>query len=282
MRKRLFTFGCSYTQYHWPTWADIIGQDFEYFENWGAAGAGNQYIFHSIVECNIRNQFSAEDTIIVMWSSSDREDRYINNKWVLTGNIFFVDFYSKDFIKNYYDEKGSIVRDFSFITAINDLLKSTGATYKFSSMESLTVNAPTDIIELHSSVLSSMLPSVNETLYRDIEHQIDRAKEKQKQWYDQQCEQAYNQLKGVDWPAWNQGSSGTNLPRRIKKDIDTLYSRAKKNIKPALDLHPSPMEYLRYVSTVLPEFTVTTSTIDWINKHKINDTFNQHLPLNRL
>ena len=21
---RIFTFGCSFTQYHWPTWADIL------------------------------------------------------------------------------------------------------------------------------------------------------------------------------------------------------------------------------------------------------------------
>lgn len=32
---RLFTFGCSFTKFFWPTWADILGQEFDYYENWG-------------------------------------------------------------------------------------------------------------------------------------------------------------------------------------------------------------------------------------------------------
>ena len=46
--KRLFVFGCSFTQYRWPTWADIIAKDnphLEYF-NTANSGAGNLYIFN--------------------------------------------------------------------------------------------------------------------------------------------------------------------------------------------------------------------------------------------
>jgi hypothetical protein len=60
---RLFTFGCSFTQYIWPTWADILAREFEYYENWGSSGAGNQYIFHSLVECYQRNLLNSNDTI---------------------------------------------------------------------------------------------------------------------------------------------------------------------------------------------------------------------------
>ena len=36
MYNRLFTFGCSYTRYNWPTWADIIADDLQIpFQNWG-------------------------------------------------------------------------------------------------------------------------------------------------------------------------------------------------------------------------------------------------------
>ena len=38
---RLYTFGCSMTSYFYPTWADILGQEFSYYENWGEPGAGN-------------------------------------------------------------------------------------------------------------------------------------------------------------------------------------------------------------------------------------------------
>ena len=30
---RLFAFGCSLTRYHWPTWADILGQSYYEFQN---------------------------------------------------------------------------------------------------------------------------------------------------------------------------------------------------------------------------------------------------------
>ena len=32
MVKRLFTFGCSFTRYYWPTWADMLGQEYDEFE----------------------------------------------------------------------------------------------------------------------------------------------------------------------------------------------------------------------------------------------------------
>jgi len=42
--SRLFTFGCSYTNYRWSTWADCLAPEFDYFENWGQSGGGNHYI----------------------------------------------------------------------------------------------------------------------------------------------------------------------------------------------------------------------------------------------
>ena len=43
--KRLITFGCSFTDYSWPTWADIIALDREVeYENWAIGGGGNQQI----------------------------------------------------------------------------------------------------------------------------------------------------------------------------------------------------------------------------------------------
>ena len=34
---RLFTFGCSFTQYMWPTWADILSKNFNFYESWSEA-----------------------------------------------------------------------------------------------------------------------------------------------------------------------------------------------------------------------------------------------------
>ena len=54
--KRLFAFGCSFTCYIYPTWADIIYQslneDCEFY-NCGRSGGGNLFISHRITEAKI-------------------------------------------------------------------------------------------------------------------------------------------------------------------------------------------------------------------------------------
>lgn len=51
---RLYTFGCSYTSWNWPTWADIMSLEANYYENWGHAGLGNRAIAERVAECNIK------------------------------------------------------------------------------------------------------------------------------------------------------------------------------------------------------------------------------------
>ena len=40
----LYTFGCSFTKYVWPTWADLLLSQVD-GENWGMCGGGNKFIF---------------------------------------------------------------------------------------------------------------------------------------------------------------------------------------------------------------------------------------------
>ena len=85
---RVFTFGCSMTNYHWPTWADIIGEQWEYYQNWGRPGAGNNFIFNSIIECDTRNNFTYDDLVLIMWSGVARIDYYQQNSWCHCVNQF--------------------------------------------------------------------------------------------------------------------------------------------------------------------------------------------------
>jgi hypothetical protein len=85
---RLFTFGCSMTSYAYPTWADILGRSWSYFENWAKPGGGNHFIHNSVVECNCRNNFNPKDTIIIMWSSVARHDVYQRDRWICNVNFF--------------------------------------------------------------------------------------------------------------------------------------------------------------------------------------------------
>jgi hypothetical protein len=113
--KRLFTFGCSFTRYLWPTWADILAEDIPYYENWGCGGAGNLYISNAIMEAHNRHTFTEDDLIVVMWSNKNREDRYVDNKWMLTPGAMLEERYGAKWIKKFYDDRGCMIRDLALI-----------------------------------------------------------------------------------------------------------------------------------------------------------------------
>jgi len=113
--KRLFAFGCSFTRYYWPTWADILSQDIPYYENWGWGGAGNLYISNAIMEAHNRHKFTKDDLIVVMWSQKGREDRYVNNEWMVTPGAMLEERYGTEWIKKFYDDRGAAIRDLALI-----------------------------------------------------------------------------------------------------------------------------------------------------------------------
>ena len=59
---RIFAFGCSLSQYFYPTWADVAIYEYKqkgyHGENWSRSGAGNQYIFTRLWEANTVHKFN--------------------------------------------------------------------------------------------------------------------------------------------------------------------------------------------------------------------------------
>lgn len=124
MYKRFFSFGCSYTNYIWPTWADIMAYDMNLeYHNYGKAGFGNTAIQCEIIRADIEKHFNHDDLIIIMWSHWNREDRYINGDWKAKGNIFNNDFYDKSFWKKYWDFDNDIIKNSTAIISINKAYK---------------------------------------------------------------------------------------------------------------------------------------------------------------
>ena len=120
MYKRLFTFGCSYTEYIWPTWADIIADDLEiHYENWGQSGAGNVNIACRLLECDLKNTFCDTDLILINWSSFMREDRFIGKNWRCAGNIFNNPYYDNRFINKYWNAENDIIKNCTAIISSN-------------------------------------------------------------------------------------------------------------------------------------------------------------------
>lgn len=161
--KRVFAFGCSFTSYRWPTWADIIGRtqctDAE-FINLGRAGAGNQYITTQLVQANLKYKFSADDLIMVMFTGYTREDKYLNNQWVTPGNIYTQGFYPNDYVEKYADVKGFAIRDLALAEFAHAYLEnsSSDAIVLQSVPGNFAGKDYTDVLELHKELLIEKMP----------------------------------------------------------------------------------------------------------------------------
>jgi len=71
--RRLFTIGCSLTGYCYPTWADILGVNFDEYYNFGIGGASNSYIYSTLLEADAHIGLNAEtDLVIAMISGFGR------------------------------------------------------------------------------------------------------------------------------------------------------------------------------------------------------------------
>jgi hypothetical protein len=172
--SRFFSFGCSFTEYVWPTWADIVGDQYDYYENWGRGGGGNQFIFNSLIECHARNTLTKDDTVIIMWSNVLREDRFFKN-WVLPGNIYTQEYYDKEFVKKFVTIRGCYVRDLAFMSAADIILSSIECEYHFLSMVDIVSpdnynhndqsDEIKDILETYSSTVNKIKPSVHKTVF---------------------------------------------------------------------------------------------------------------------
>lgn len=127
--KRFFAFGCSMTEYHWPTWADIIAQEIPESYNFGKSGAGNTFISSQIAEAHHRHKFTSDDLVMCMWSGVGREDRYVNRNWQTPGNIYTQDYYDSKFIEKYVDIRGYVLRDMSSIALTTGFLENLGVDF---------------------------------------------------------------------------------------------------------------------------------------------------------
>jgi len=156
---RLFTFGCSFTNYRWSTWADCLAPEFDYFENWGQSGAGNEFIFNSVMEADQRNTFSSEDTVVICWTTPTREDRYVQGRWHTLGNMFTCPIYNKEYLKNHVDERGLLIKTLAYIKAVKTLLESRKTHWRFLSMDSI------DSLNIYQDVVDSILPSYKAVLF---------------------------------------------------------------------------------------------------------------------
>ena len=172
--KRLFTFGCSFTGYVWPTWAEILHKDMPNAEhyNFGKSGAGQLFILSMISEASQKYKFNQDDLIVVQWSTFFREDRYIKKCWQTPGNIFTQHMYDDKFIRHFTDLRGYVIRDLALMTAAKYMLTALpSASIMLTSIpitsELNNIEPDTkidDVLELYKDTIASMQTPMTEVL----------------------------------------------------------------------------------------------------------------------
>ena len=228
--KRAFLFGCSFTTYYWPTWADLIKQEISDTYVYAKVGAGNVYIYQAIVEAVLKHDIAEGDLVMVMLSNVTREDRYTKSEgWITPGNLFHQNTYDQAFMKKFFCEKGYLMRDLSLIKGMESVLEITKSDYHFMSivpMNSLSSNeikmsGVDEVLSLYSTVLDKIKPSVLDIVFNG------------------------------DW------NTRTNRPKYYTHWASGLYT----------DNHPTPDEHLEYILKTFPDVKFKDTTVTLAKAH---------------
>jgi hypothetical protein len=265
---RLFTFGCSFTKSKNPTWADIVSREYDHCQNWGQAGAGNSFIFSSLMECNKRNRISQDDVVMIMWSSIGREDRYVNGEWLTPGSIYNQTDYDAAFVEKFADPTGYLLRDAAYLAGAKALLDAIGCRYYFFSIVPFNVpddnvfkifNIDNKILNVYADEFRSVRPSVYEVVFDHNWYSRTGIKETTK------LKEEYEIKRGNDWPTWDKFTMQdfAGISKSIVDEINNVHEFTNRYLY-RYDTHPTPAEHLEYITRVAPDIEISKDTQDWV------------------
>lgn len=224
--KRAFFFGCSFTHYYWPTWADLLAREIKETHVYAQVGAGNFYIYQALIEATVKYNIGPDDLVMIMLSNATREDRYTRKEgWMTPGNLFFQDLYSKDFLDKFFCEKGYLMRDLALAEGMMRILNSTGADHHTMSIvpldslssDSRKMDRVSDVVNFYSKTLSKIKPNVLDTVFNG------------------------------DWNS-----------RPLRPKYTTHWAPGTYT-----DNHPTPLEHLEYLETIFPSLSLSDSTKEY-------------------
>jgi hypothetical protein len=225
--KRFFAFGCSFTQYSWPTWADIISKEFSESYNYGRCAAGNFFIFQALMEAIVKHKINKDDLVMIMFSNVTREDRFTKNRgWITPGNLYHQNEYSENFLEKYLCDHGYLMRDLNLVHGCKLALNSINCDYEFMSMVPFHSKCSDDIkmtdvdylLDFYKETIDSVHPSVLEIIFKG------------------------------DW---------NNLKPRPEYDVPW-------DSKKYVDNHPTPKEHLIYLEKIFPNINFSQESLNFV------------------
>jgi hypothetical protein len=129
------------------------------------------------MEADQRNHFGENDTVVVCWTSINREDRYVDGRWHTPGNAFFAtNVFNPEYLKTHIDERGYLIRDLAAIKAVKTLLESRpGLRWEFLSMVEImsipfsdnNISKHRDVTRWYEDVVCSIKPGYDKTIFKD-------------------------------------------------------------------------------------------------------------------
>lgn len=270
VKGRLFTFGCSFTSYGWPTWADILGREADSFENWARPSAGNHHILASLSECLNKNNITANDTIIILYSGITRVDFYQQNSWL--SNIYKNDFrdYSREPISC---PDGFELINFSYFYLIDKLLSNLNLNYY--TFRWMHYNTHTRAGKMYKDVVDKIqflsFPIKSKKIWR---------------WPEFDYQLLYDRVCGSDWPKYDEiYSYDKNMySNEINNLVESRFLSYINNRKElytysrVIDSHPSPKEHL---GTIQKHFYVSNETRKWAIQMDENYINGKEVPFNK-
>jgi hypothetical protein len=213
----LYTFGCSFTEYPWPTWADIIGYDYKHFENWGKCGTGNEYSFLSLVEVLNSRSITSNDNIMICWSSLTRIDVRRDGHWDGKGNIFKSDV-PRTIINFIYNDEGFAYKSIQYVLSACMLLSKINVRWKMFFMSD----------------------------FFDEKHEGYKSESTLREYFYKQLAQYGDHILRV--PMWQ---SLINDPKKM------YTAMGPRGYGPHEDYHLTPISHVKYIDTYMSEIQLS-------------------------
>jgi len=182
MTKRFFAFGCSFTAYSWPTWADLLSVGYSEYYNYGIAGIGNRAIAERIAEAHATHNFTKDDLVIVQWSTHLRNDWY-NPKivdargvaWQTAGSLFSyqnLKLYDQKWFDTFFYEPAYLMHTYNNVLLVQNLLENTNCEYYMTSIGDLR-NGGADLKDsdtFNENVIPRKAKTDNFAIWEDYPH----------------------------------------------------------------------------------------------------------------
>lgn len=250
MNKRLFTFGCSFTNYWWPTWADILGQSFDKHYNWGIASASNQYILNSLLECHAKQTITENDTVIIMWTFTDRESKINNAKW------------QHEMRQMRSDDSGYNMLTMYHMLAAKNTLDGLGCKYQFFTLQSIHFAYDTNATHMIGSIDSLLtVPSFKKLIYNNVwetrkDDLVNHSSVFTRTNALSRLQIAYEDVAGESWPSFDQFiSDPQNIPASVLNEIKEMQFdkwlhrilQTQNNLDGQLDFHATPLMHYEFL-----------------------------------